>query len=78
MKFFLEKYFNKSQRKLIKIPLTQEKYNEILHNLDSDQKQIFSDKTSESILVLAGPGSGKTKTLVHKIAHLIMIEHKKT
>ncbi len=74
---FLEKYFDESQRKLIKIPLTQEKYNEILHNLDSDQQQIFSDKTSESILVLAGPGSGKTKTLVHKIAHLIMIEHKK-
>lgn len=43
----------------------------------STQKQIIEDK-ADSILVLAGPGSGKTKTLVHKIASLVTIEAHKS
>lgn len=86
-KFLMKDYFTiayekflkiyKIDEKMIKIPLTPEKYREILHDLDEKQRQIFDDKNSQSILVLAGPGSGKTKTLVHKIASLIMIEHNK-
>lgn len=38
------------------------------------QTQIIKD-TSRASLVLAGPGSGKTTVVVHKVAYLLMIEH---
>ena len=42
--------------------------------LDIDQRIIVDDNKSDYILVLAGPGSGKTKVLVHKIASLLLLE----
>ncbi|MCH5322257.1 MAG: AAA family ATPase [Helicobacter sp.] len=45
--------------------------------LSKTQKEIIESK-AYSILVLAGPGSGKTKTLVHKIASLVTIEAHKS
>ncbi|MDC9714749.1 MAG: RecQ family ATP-dependent DNA helicase, partial [Gammaproteobacteria bacterium] len=86
-KFFVKDYFSmeygdfkrlyKFNNTAIQRPVTEEKYQQILHDLNSEQKQIFEDKTSDAIMVLAGPGSGKTKTLVHKIASLITIENNK-
>jgi ATP-dependent DNA helicase RecQ len=72
---FKKKYgFNDKE---IKLPITQERLKEILYDLNDEQKRVFEDKKSSSIMVLAGPGSGKTKTLVHKIASLITIENYK-
>lgn len=62
----------------IKRPLTKEKFSKILHDLNTEQRKIFDDSKSNAIMVLAGPGSGKTKTLVHKIASLITIENNKS
>lgn len=64
--------------KEIKLPITQERLREILYDLNDEQKRVFEDRKSNSIMVLAGPGSGKTKTLVHKIASLITIENNKS
>ena len=63
--------------KEIQLPITQERLKEIIYDLNGEQKRIFEDKKSSSIMVLAGPGSGKTKTLVHKIASLVTIENNK-
>lgn len=63
--------------KHIKLPVTQERLKEIIEDLNEEQQKIFKDKSSKSIMVLAGPGSGKTKILVHKIASLITIENNK-
>jgi ATP-dependent DNA helicase RecQ len=63
--------------KHIKLPVTQERLKEIIYDLNDEQKKIFEDDNSDSIMVLAGPGSGKTKTLVHKIASLVTIENNK-
>mgnify|MGYP001637797993 CR=1 FL=1 len=60
--------------KFIKLPVTKTKLNQILSSLNDEQKAVFNDDKSNSIMVLAGPGSGKTKTLVHKIASLITKE----
>ncbi|SMN00051.1 ATP-dependent DNA helicase RecQ [uncultured Candidatus Thioglobus sp.] len=86
-KNFVEDYFSQEYGKFKKIyklneqeigrPVTKEKYKQILEDLNSEQKEIFKDDKSQSIMTLAGPGSGKTKTLVHKIASLITIEGNK-
>jgi len=55
-------------------PLTQKKFEQIYNNLSDEQQMIMQDKTSQGIMILAGPGSGKTKVLTHKIAALILNE----
>lgn len=41
--------------------------------LSKEQTQIIKDKSRAS-MILAGPGSGKTTVVVHRVAHLLMIE----
>ncbi len=70
---FLTKYFPR-RKKEIGTPLTPTRLKEIIGELDTDQSRIVNDGKSKDILVLAGPGSGKTKVLVHKIASLLLLE----
>lgn len=77
MEYNAFKKLYKFDEKMIKLPLTEERYREIIANLNEEQSKVFEDKTSGAIMVLAGPGSGKTKTLVHKIASLITLENHK-
>ncbi|MDO6803050.1 RecQ family ATP-dependent DNA helicase [Wenyingzhuangia sp. 1_MG-2023] len=70
---FLAKYFPR-RKKEIGTPLTPNRLKEIVGDLDTDQAKIVNDGKSDNILVLAGPGSGKTKVLVHKIASLLLLE----
>lgn len=70
---FLTKYFPNRTNEISR-PLTPKRLKEIIGELDTDQTRIVNDGKSENILVLAGPGSGKTKVLVHKIASLLLLE----
>jgi ATP-dependent DNA helicase RecQ len=70
---FLSKYFPRRSKE-IGTPLTPSRLKEIVGALDTDQSRIVNDGKSRNILVLAGPGSGKTKVLVHKIASLLLLE----
>ena len=46
----------------------------ILTGLDSDQRRA-AEMIAGPLLIVAGPGSGKTRTLTHRIAHLIRNHH---
>ena len=70
---FLQKYFPRRSGEISR-PLTPSRLKEIVGELDTDQSRIVNDGKSKNILVLAGPGSGKTKVLVHKIASLLLLE----
>lgn len=77
MEYNAFKKLYKFDEKMIKLPLTEERYRQIVKDLNEEQSKVFEDKTNRAIMVLAGPGSGKTKTLVHKIASLITLENHK-
>jgi len=71
---FLGKYFKGSREYEIKRNITPSKYKQLFESLSEVQRQIIDDKVSRYIIVAAGPGSGKTKVLVHKLASLLLME----
>jgi ATP-dependent DNA helicase RecQ len=74
---FTNKYFKGSRLKEIKMSLTPSKHKQLFGDLSPMQLEIINDNTSKYIVVAAGPGSGKTKVLVHKLAALLMMEEVK-
>jgi len=70
---FLNKYF-KGRSNEIDRNITSKKFNQLFGELSQAQLNIIEDKDSKYIVVAAGPGSGKTKLLTHKLASLYMME----
>ncbi len=54
-------------------PVTQDDYNRIMGSLNPVQTAIV-EADDPAIAVIAGPGSGKTRTIVHRIAYLIKVK----
>lgn len=73
-KLFITKYFKGNRKNEINRNITPEKYNKLFSSLSEVQREIIDDDESKYILVAAGPGSGKTKVLVHKLASLMLLE----
>lgn len=73
-KMFLNKYFKGNRQDEINHNITPQKYHEIVDELSPRQRKIIEDKDSQYIMVAAGPGSGKTRVLVHKLASLMLLE----
>lgn len=71
---FLNKYFKGSRQNEIKRNITPSKFKELFGELSPVQLKIINDKDSKYIVVAAGPGSGKTRILVHKLASLLLME----
>jgi ATP-dependent DNA helicase RecQ len=68
---FKAKWFDR-QKAQIERPTTPESYRDIVTALnDADQQAIVTRDVRRNHLVLAGPGSGKTRVLVHRVAWLL-------
>lgn len=73
-KRFISTYFKGERFHEIDRNVTPQLYEKILGQLSSTQNEIISDKDSRCIVVAAGPGSGKTRVLVHKLASILLLE----
>lgn len=73
-KEFINRYFKGERRAQIVRNITPAKYEQIFGTLSDKQREIIDDKHSKHIVVAAGPGSGKTRVLVHKLASLLLLE----
>ncbi|MDE5980644.1 MAG: RecQ family ATP-dependent DNA helicase, partial [Bacteroidaceae bacterium] len=71
---FVTKYFKGDRANEIQRNLTPQKYDQLFGQLSKRQMEIISNKDSRCIVVGAGPGSGKTRVLVHKLASLLLLE----
>lgn len=71
---FISKYFKGNRVAEIERNVTPSKYRKLFGMLSKRQKEIIDDHESRCIVVAAGPGSGKTRVLVHKLASLLLLE----
>ncbi len=71
---FLNKYFGGSRQNEIKRNITPAKFKQLFGELSPAQLNIITDNKTKNIVVAAGPGSGKTRVLVHKLASLLLME----
>lgn len=71
---FLNKYFKGNRQNEIKRNLTPAKFRQLFGELSPTQLKIIQDKETKYIVIAAGPGSGKTRVLVHKLASLLLME----
>ncbi len=71
---FINKYFKGSRHNEIKRNLTPTKFRQLFGELSPMQLKIINDNETKYIVVAAGPGSGKTRVLVHKLASFLLME----
>ena len=71
---FINKYFKEGRSLEISRNITPTKYKKLFGELSKQQLTIINDRQSRYIVVAAGPGSGKTRLLVHKLASLLLLE----
>lgn len=71
---FISTYFKGERATEINRNITPQKYHQLFSKLSDAQARIINDNKSKYIAVIAGPGSGKTKVLVHKLAALLLLE----
>lgn len=69
---FLRRYFA-GKEEILQLATSEGSWKAIIGTLNETQKAIVTDHRDRNRLVLAGPGSGKTRVVVHRIAYLLRV-----
>lgn len=69
---FLARYFP-HRKEMLERATTEASWHRISDGLSPLQKRIVTEKRTVNRLVLAGPGSGKTRLIVHRVAFLVRV-----
>lgn len=69
---FLARYFSQD-KEMLKRATTEASWHRISDGLSRLQKHIVTEKRPQNRLILAGPGSGKTRIIVHRVAFLVRV-----
>jgi ATP-dependent DNA helicase RecQ len=70
---FMKKYFSGREDQVAR-PLHPDIFLKIYGTLSPEQLKIIKDTKNKRVMVAAGPGSGKTRVLVHKVASILATE----
>lgn len=80
---FVDDYFSLSEEDFAKVypdltgkatelPIPQADYNKIMGSLSETQREIV-EANDAALAIIAGPGSGKTRTIIHRVAYLVKV-----
>ncbi|MGK2905492.1 MAG: RecQ family ATP-dependent DNA helicase [Desulfuromonadales bacterium] len=71
---FVQRFFA-GRKEVLDRATSQDSFRRIVDNLENPvQMAIVSAPLNENMLILAGPGSGKTRVVVHRCAYLLRVE----
>lgn len=70
---FLKRYFHQ-RKEMLERATTQESWHRIRDGLTHVQARLVTEKRPTNRLILAGPGSGKTRLVVHRVAFLVRVQ----
>lgn len=69
---FLNRYFP-GRKDILDLATSEASWHAITNTLNNVQREVVTDRQDVNRLVLAGPGSGKTRLVVHRIAYLLRV-----
>jgi len=71
---FVKRYF-KGQKDMLERATSQQSFQRIVSDLhNSEQQALVASGEDDNLLILAGPGSGKTRVVIHRCAYLLRVK----
>ena len=69
---FNRRYFH-GKADILKLATSEASWHAIVEDLNETQRALVTDENDTNSLILAGPGSGKTRVIVHRVAYLLRV-----
>ena len=70
---FVKRYFA-DRKEILERATSQQSFQKIVGALNPEQTTLVINKEDNNLLILAGPGSGKTRVVVHRCAYLLRVK----